>query len=299
LEPTFSKSVIEAVTVFLIGGPMVFFEKKRIAALGFILGCLVLAPFSLSQNLSSMLDISSGAYLGISMENVTADNMLKHKLNSEKGVIVSSVKKGSPADEAALQENDVILEFGGFPVWSSSQLSRLVQETPIGRKVELVINRDGKRLNLSATLTRRDSNRDYDDRKGMLRVAPFQSNPYEFQIEPPIMEDRNVSSLNGKPRLGVTLQPLTDQLAEFLGVPGKKGVFITSVVKDSPSENKLRSGDVVVEADNKPMDTPEEFSRYIRNAPSGNITLKIIRDKEPATVVIDLPSDDNRKGYKL
>jgi serine protease Do len=279
---------------------MGFFVKKRIAALSFIWGCLVFVPFSLSQNLSSMLDVSSGAYLGITMDNVTADNMPKHKLNSEKGVIVSSVKKGSPADDATLQENDVILEFGGFPVWSSSQLSRLVQETPIGRKVELVINRDGKRLNLNATLERRDSRRDYDDRKGMRRMAPFQSNPFEFKTEPPmIMEDRDVSSVNSKPRLGVTLQPLTDQLAEFLGVPGKKGVFITSVLKGSPSENKLRSGDVVVEANNKPMDTPEEFSLYVRNASTGQITLKIIRDKKPATVVIDLPADDNRKGYKL
>ncbi len=278
---------------------MGLFVKKRIAVLSLVFGCLVSVPFSLSQNISSMLDISSGAYLGITMDNVTADNMSKYKLNSEKGVIVSSVKKGSPADDATLQENDVILEFGGFPVWSSSQLSRLVQETPIGRKVELVINRDGKQLRLSATLKRRDSSRDYDERKGMLRMTPFQSNPYEFQVEPPIMEDRDVSSLNGKPRLGVTLQPLTDQLAEFLGVPDKKGVFITSVVKGSPSEKKLLSGDVVVEVDNKPMDTPEEFSRYIRNASTGKITLKIIRDKKPATVVIDLPSDDNRKGYKL
>jgi serine protease Do len=270
-------------------------EKKQFAALSFIWGCLVLVPFSLSQTLPITQGFSSGAYLGIEMENVTADNMSKYKLNSEKGVIVSSVKKGSPADGATLHENDVILEFGGFPVWSSSQLSRLVQETPIGRKVELSISRDGKRFNLNATL----QSRNYD-LKGMLRMAPFRSNPNEFQMEPPIIqEDRDVSILNNKPRLGVTLQPLTDQLAEFLGVPGKKGVFITSIVKGSPSENKLRSGDVVVEANNNPMDTPEEFSHYIRIASTGQITLKIIRDKKPVTVVIDLPSDDNRKGYRL
>jgi serine protease Do len=274
--------------------------KAQIVALGFILGCLVLSPFSLSQTLSIMQGVSSGAYLGIEMDNVTADNMSRYKLNSEKGVVVSSVIKGSPAYDATLQENDVILEFGGFPVWSSSQLSRLVQETPIGRKVELTISRDGKRLNLNATLKSRDQRGDDSDLKGMLRMAPFRSNPYEFKVEPPVyMDDRDVSKSNNKPRLGVTIQPLSDQLAEFLGVPGKNGVFITSVEKGSPSENILRSGDVVVEVNNKAMDTPEEFSRYIRSASTGQITLKIIRDKKPATVVIDLPSDDNRKGYKL
>jgi len=278
---------------------MGFLKIKGIASLSIILGSLIAVPLVLSQSFSIYQDNSNGAYLGITMENVTADNMSRYKLNSEKGVIVSSVIKGSPAEEAALKENDVILEFGGFPVWSSVQFSRMVQETPIGRKVDLLISRDGKSIHLSAKLERQNQRRE-DDRQGMLRMAPFRSNPYEFRMEPPnAPADRDLYLSERKPRLGLTLQPLTDQLAEFLGVPDKKGVLITSVAKGSPSENKLRSGDVVVEVNNKLMDTPEEFSRYIRNAASGKITLKIIRDKKPASVVIDLPSDDNGKGYKL
>jgi serine protease Do len=278
---------------------MGFLKIKRIAALSIILGSLIAVPLALAQSFSIFQDNSNGAYLGITMENVTADNMSKYKLNSEKGVIVSSVKRGSPAEEAMLKENDVILEFGGYHVWSSSQLYRLVQETPIGRKVDLVISRDGKRLNLSAKLERLDQ-RPNADRQGMLRINPFRANPYEFRMESPnAPEDRDLVLTERKPRLGVTLQPLTGQLAEFLGVPDKKGVLIASVEKESPSENKLRSGDVVIEVNNKPMDTPEEFSRYIRSVTVGQVTLKIIRDKKPATVVIDLPSDDNRKGYKL
>jgi serine protease Do len=274
-------------------------RKNQIAVLGFIWMGFMLAPSSFSQTLSLMQNISNGAYLGIEMENVTKDNMSKYKLTSERGIIVSYVKKGSPADEADLKENDVILEFGGFAVWSSTQFARLVQETPVGRNVELAISRDGKPLKVTAKLESREP-RGNEDRMGMFRMAPFRSNPNEFDMEPPLeREGRDISRSNDKPRLGVTLQPLTDQLAEFLGVPDKRGVLIASVEKGSPSENKLRSGDVVIEANNKLMDDPEKFSRYIRNAPDGQITLKIIRDKKPATVVIDLPSDDNKKGYKL
>ena len=86
------------------------------------------------------------------MEDVTAANMSQYKLNSVRGVIVGSVLPGSPAEKASLKENDVIVEFGGHPVWSSFELSRLVQETPVGRKVDLGISRDGNRMNLSATL---------------------------------------------------------------------------------------------------------------------------------------------------
>ena len=48
------------------------------------------------------------------MKDVTADDVSKYKLSSERGVIVSSVIKGSPAETANLKEEDVILEFGGF-----------------------------------------------------------------------------------------------------------------------------------------------------------------------------------------
>jgi serine protease Do len=278
---------------------MVFWRKIKIAALSIVLGGLATVPFSTAQTFSVLQNDSSGAYLGITMENVMADTMAKYKLNSEKGVIVSSVTKGSPAEIATIKENDVILEFGGFPVWSSFQLLRLVQETPIGRKTDLVISRDGKRLNLSVVLERRGG-RQNEGRRGVLRMAPFQGGPYEFRKEfPEVPEDQRSILTERKPRLGVTLQPLTDQLAEFLGVPGNKGVLITSVVKGSASEGKLRSGDVVIEVNNKHMDTPEEFTQFIRTAPAGQITLKIIRDKKPLSVIIDLLSDDNRKGYKL
>ena len=47
-----------------------------------------------------------GPFLGINMDDVTAENISTHKLKSEQGVIVRSVVKGSPAEKAKLQEND-------------------------------------------------------------------------------------------------------------------------------------------------------------------------------------------------
>jgi serine protease Do len=279
---------------------MSFLRNKRIAALCLILGCTATAPLSMSQVFSLFQDGVTGAYLGISMEDVTAANMAKYKLNSEKGVIVSSVKKGSPAEEATIKEDDVILEFGGFPIWSSSQLSHLVLETPVGRKADLVVSRDGKQLKLSAMLASRDPQR--EDNGGENKYSlPFPAKPYNFQRESPdVPANRDLMMLDRKPRLGITLQPLTDQLAEFLGVSGKNGVLITSVIDGSPSEGKLRSGDVVIAADDKEIGSPAELIGFIEKAPSGRITLKIVRDKKSATVVIDLPSlDDNKKGYRL
>ena len=69
---------------------------------------------TVTNTLSLGLD---GGYLGVHMKDVASGDVSKYKLGSERGVIVSSVAQGSPAETANLKEGDVILEFGGFAVW--------------------------------------------------------------------------------------------------------------------------------------------------------------------------------------
>ncbi len=201
---------------------MVSFKKSGLAAvLTVMLVCIAALPLSHAQSSRSAPYVlqwnSSGSdsYLGITMDDVTASNMSKYKLTGERGVIVRSVQSGSPASAANLKEDDVILEYAGEKVWSASQFSRLVQETPSGRKVDLGVSRDGKRVNLTAQIGTRDTRRsdgrmgDIPEQYGQLfRDFPFRQNP----------DTRSYSTIvtPAKPRLGVTLEPLTDQLAESL-----------------------------------------------------------------------------------
>lgn len=243
----------------------------------------------------------SGSYLGIEMENVTADNMAAYKLKSERGVIIRSVEKGSPAETAGLQENDVILEYGGFQVWSTQQLSRLVQETPSGRNVTLVISRGGNQMNVTARIGER-GNFSGSAGNGMntLPRGFFGPDGKSFQfLMPTIPNGRLQEPGEAKPRLGVMLQPLTDQLAEFFGVPEKKGALVSSVVSGSASAGKLKSGDVIIGADGKKIENPDDLVRFIRDEAGGKVALKVIRDKKEMTVTVDLPPAGDEKGYKL
>jgi len=247
-----------------------------------------------------------GAYLGISMEDVTAETMAKYKLSKEMGVVVRSVEKGSPAEAATLLEDDVILEYAGIPVLSAAQISRLVDETPAGRSVELAVSRDGRRLNLTAKLERRAGSR--------LNVRPRIMTGENFVFDFPESPERGVFRFEGpagsrslglmiphdRPRLGVTLESLTDQMAEFLGVPGKTGALVTSVTKGSPAENKLRAGDVVVGADGKPVNNPNDLSRIVQGKKSGaTLDLRVIRDKKEITLPVALEGETTRAGYKV
>jgi serine protease Do len=281
------------------------FNTKYIAmALSVLLFSSLAAPLSQAQanTLARTIRIGAdGSFLGINMEDVTADNMSAYKLKSERGVIVRSVVKGSPAEKAKLQDNDVLLEYAGFPVRSTQQLSRLVKETPVGRSVDLVVSRDGARVNLTAEIGKSDNStagmRNWFEEPGAIFIGP-NDRPFQFST-PEDFGGRFEAWVDRKPRLGVTLQPVTDQLGEFLGAPGKKGALVSSVDSDGPSAGKLKAGDVITKADDEAINNPDDLVQYIREKDEGTIAFKVIRDKKELTVTVELPGEDSEKGHKL
>jgi S1-C subfamily serine protease len=105
-----------------------------------------------------------------------------------------------------------------------------------------------------------------------------------------------------RPRLGVTLQPLSDQMAEFLSVPGRKGVLVTGIIEGSPAAGRLKAGDVIISADGQNVDSPEALTAIIRRKESGaRADLRIIRDKKESAVSIEISSSDggSKGGYRL
>ncbi len=258
------------------------------------------------------------SYLGIVMENVTAENLADYKLSAERGVIVRSVEEGSPAETAGLKEKDVILEYAGTPVISTMQLARLVQETPPGRKVTLALSRDGRESTLTAKIERKEGAEwSGGDKRQMIIPGP-DSEP-EFGFEGPggkFFQFRGGPGagpfaftlpggkgfIDGKPRLGITLQNLTDQLAEHMGVPGKKGALVAEVSEGSPAASaNLRAGDVIIKADGRNIEDPEDLTSAVRQRqPGDKIELKVIRNKKEITLIVELPKETRKSGgYRL
>jgi serine protease Do len=264
-----------------------------------------------------------GAYLGIGMEEVTSDNLAKYKLSNERGVIVRSVEKGSPAQDAGLQENDVILEFAGTPVLSTVQFARLVQEMPVGRKVDLVVSRDGKKLDLTAKLKEREGTAASGNRRARIFPRDGSSEDYFYRFNGPlgrsfefrtpegkrpfilsIPDDLREDNLPaGRPRLGITMQSLTSQLAEFLGVPGKKGALVTSVSEGTPAAGRLRAGDVIVRANEKLVESPEDVAKIVRELDGdAKLDFKVVRDRKEISIAVQLPKMEEKSksgGYKM
>lgn len=232
------------------------------------------------------------AFLGIQMEDVTSENMARYKLPSETGVIIRLVEKGSPAEAARLQADDVILEYAGIPVFSAAQLSTLVQETPVNRNVNLGISREGKRMNVTV----RVGERDLGSAPNLQRIAPNRT-PRPF-LDPggtavvPRSSGRRLDDLISSPRLqlGIEGVALTDQLATHLGASGKKGVLVTSVTPGAPAASVLHAGDVILSLDGKSVGNTSDIATALSaKEPGSKAEFNVLRDKREMKLTVEFP----------
>ncbi|MBW2316445.1 MAG: PDZ domain-containing protein [Deltaproteobacteria bacterium] len=89
-------------------------------------------------------------------------------------------------------------------------------------------------------------------------------------------------------RIGVQVQPMTPELREHMKAPADRGILVTRVVPDRPgAAADLRVGDVIVEADNAPMEGPFDLVRAVAGVAEGDeIELKIVRDGEEQRLTV-------------
>jgi serine protease Do len=192
------------------------------------------------------------AWLGIGIQELTAELGKALNLPVTEGAIVTSVNEGSPAAKAGLKPDDVIVAIDGQKISSDRELTRTVGFKRPNAVATLDLFRGGKKQQVKVTLGTRP------DLEGVA-------------VRPARQEDEEQSS---KARVGVSLSNLDPRTAERAGFTGPKGALITDVVPGSPADRaELSAGMVVVEADRKPVNSAAELAKAIRAAPAGGTLL--------------------------
>lgn len=240
------------------------------------------------------------SFLGVSPVNITRENMSQYGLSTPRGVGISNVSQGSPAEKAGLKKGDVILQFDGEPVTSTRKLFRLIGESAPDQSVRLTISRSGSEQQVNVTLAEREPptrafGRIPPDVDGRFSVRPPDLDGY-FNVPPPgtpraprgyTPELFNYSFGGSSRRVGITTSVLTKQLADFFGVSGGMGLLISSISENSPAAKAgLRAGDVITEVDGEKIDDPADFIRALNKKEEGEVTLTIIRDKSQRTIKV-------------
>ena len=105
-------------------------------------------------------------WLGVAIAEVTEDDIGRLKLREPRGVLVRSVMPGEPADKGGVRANDVIVGIDGSRLESPRDLQRVVSSTPVGKKVRVILLREGQETELEVTIGL------YQEREGSLGEAP-------------------------------------------------------------------------------------------------------------------------------
>src|ERR1035441_4552754 len=146
-------------------------------------------------------------HLGVTLGDMTAEKAQALKLPAVAGAIVNSVQKDSAAAKAGIEAGDAITEFDGIRVRSSTELRRLIRETPAGRTVAIKIVRNGKASVLSAKLDASDNHMNFN----------YNYN-YKFKNPGPMFFGEFMPPPGGhRVTLGIAGDNLTPQLAKYLG----------------------------------------------------------------------------------
>jgi len=231
-------------------------------------------------------NLASGSRIGLSIEDV-ADNDA-----ADEGAVIRDVRPESPAESAGFAEGDVMVEFDGERVRSARQLTRLVQETPAGRTVRAAVMRDGRRVELEVTPEPASS--DVAAVVGRLGLAERLGDVYTRVLPD---AGRNFTyDFRARPvRLGVNVQALSPQLADYFGVDD--GVLVSSVDEESAAADAgLQAGDVITSVDGRSVEDSASLRRRLSAAdPGEEVSIGVARAGRELELTAPLDQDRGKR----
>ncbi len=184
----------------------------------------------------------SRGWIGLSVQSVTPEIAQALGLKEAKGVLVSEVVPGGPADAAGIKRGDVIVSFDGKDIKKVADLPLLVAETPAGKSVDVKIMRDSKELSLTVKVSE----------------MPSGKIPAAGQLSPE--------------GLGVTVEGITPQIMGELRLRDRSGVVVVNVQPGSLADDAgMQVGDVIKEVNRIPVkdlnDYNSAMNKSVRNKP--------------------------------
>ena len=235
---------------------------------------------------------SGGSWLGVSIADITGERVKELNLKEETGVEIKGVMPGSPAEEAGLEKEDVILEYQGNRVEGAAQLTRLVRETPPGRTVTLQVSRAGQARTVRVKVTEHEGGEHQRILRKRIEIPDIDM-PH---VEIPDIDIPEIPLLEGIPssfRLGVSVEDLTGQLGEYFGVKDGEGVLVRSVKKGSPADSGgLRAGDVIVKVDGEKVSDSSDLRSALRGRRGRTFPIGIVRERRDTSVSVTLPGKE-------
>ena len=253
-----------------------FFSRKGMA-IGLVL-VLALVLAGTAAVLMAGKEPGKG-YLGVNVEKMSPGD--KEEFGVKFGVLVAKVVKGEAAEKAGIKKYDVIQYFNDQIMRRPDDLVEIVRDHKAGTQAKIKLVRDGKEKEFTVTL-------------GELKIKDFS---FDWKDK----DGKKFLFVSGRAFLGVHLQDLDKDLAEYFGVKAAEGVLILKVLEDTPAEKAgLKPGDVIVKFNEKNISDASDVTKLLADMEKGDkADIQVIRHKNKQTLKVELEARKGFEGIKI
>jgi serine protease Do len=255
------------------GGPMVNLRGQVVGVnsaiasrTGYYQGYGFAVPIDLAQRVMEDL-IEFGevrrAYLGIVMRPVESVDAEYYQLPRPMGALIQDAVEGSPAANAGLQQEDVVVELDGTAIERPSQLQLLIAQHRPGEEVSVRFYRDGE----------------IQDATIRLGVAPLGQRP-----TPEAAPNRTSST-----RIGIDVMPLSEEAAQQFGYDQAGGVVVGGL---TPAGAAARAGvgigEQILSVNREDVSTVTDIERILADIAPGDIVSLRLGQPDGSTHIVNL-----------
>lgn len=257
------------------GGPLIDLEGKVIgintaifSRSGGYMGIGFAIPSNMAKVIVEQLIDGGGvvrAYLGVRMQELTEDLAQSFNIKDRKGLLVSEVKKESPAETAGFLQGDIITKLDGKSVDSLGNFrNSIAMSKPTSTRTVTVL-RNGKEKNITVKLGTLDSE----------KLAKVDS--------------KKIQSHEILEKIGINVQDLDSEYASQLGIKQNIGVVINRVKPGSIAELAgLRRGSVILEVNRNPVDSPAKLKEMLEKDTTSKVLFLVLDKYGQRYVVLEI-----------
>ena len=249
--------------LFNLEGDVVGINSQILSSTGGSNGISFSIPSNVAMNVVAQLK-ESGAVerglLGVRMREVDYALAEIFDMDRPRGAFVDGVIDESPAGNAGVQDEDIIVEFNGHEIEYYTDLPFYVGQYQPGTEAAVRLIRDGEERRLTVVLGSSPTN---EASIVVEDTAPERANPLGFKISELSEETRQVAGIDG--------------------------VRIAQVEEGPGREAGLREGDVVVSLNRQPVPSVSDFASVAESLPaSGFVQIRIVRQGQGTTLSLEL-----------
>lgn len=254
--------------LFNLDGEVVGINSQIYSRSGGFMGLSFAIPIEMAMDVTNQLKARgrvSRGWLGVLIQDMNTDLAESFGLDRPRGALVARVLPNSPSEKAGLQVGDVILEFNGEKIHTSSELPPLVGRSNIDEPAKVKILRNGK------------------ERVVKVNIGEL---PPEDAVELAGTHPPKVS----ENRLGMMVSELNEQMRKKYSLSSRRGVVVESVTGQAAREAGIQQGDIILSMNNVEVQDVRHFNHLVSELPTDKtVALLVHRNTGPIFLALRVP----------